>query len=92
MKIKKDHPDKVPMKRKKNSIPASFKASNSKETKTISSLQCQIDSLTSTVALLMDKYDSVEIRSLKTEQRLQTLMESPYLRNKKSTYEERNSN
>jgi len=36
----------------------------------ISALQSQIDSLTSTVALLMDKFDQVEHRSLLAEQRV----------------------
>jgi hypothetical protein len=35
------------------------------------SLQSQIDSLSSSVALLMDKYDSVEQRSLRQEQLIQ---------------------
>lgn len=37
----------------------------------INALQSQIDSLTSTVALLMDKFDQVEHRSLLAEQRVQ---------------------
>jgi hypothetical protein len=41
----------------------------------INALQSQIDSLTSTVALLMDKFDAVEHRSLLAEQRVQQLMD-----------------
>lgn len=37
----------------------------------INALQSQIDSLTSTVALLMDKFDQVEHRSILAEQRVQ---------------------
>ena len=41
----------------------------------INALQSQIDSLTSTVALLMDKFDAVEHRSLLAEQRVHQLMD-----------------
>ena len=52
----------------------------------IIALQSQIDSLTSTVALLMDKFDSVEHRTLLAEQRVNSLLDNnPH--NHSSTFE-----
>lgn len=53
----------------------------------INALQSQIDSLTSTVALLMDKFDQVEHRTLLAEQRVSALMENRDNQHSTSTFE-----